>query len=438
MKLKNKLVLILGYGKSGQSSLEFLLKHKAKVFVYDDDLNVANTVTNAIFVSDLNEEFIQSIDLVILSPGISVYAEMVKLCQLFGKKVISELELGLKFTRGKQILLTGTNGKTTTVNLIQQAFNHAKKRNFLVGNVGNPITKYVSKFRSIYIVETSSFQLESSFVKPNIACILNVSPNHLDRHFSFENYKQTKFKIFENMTSGFLILNADDENLSNLEQENIKPKIVWFSTQKQVQGAFIQNEIIYFKNGKKLLKICNTSEIKLFGDHNKQNVLAMVAICMCYCLKIKHIISAIKNFRGVEHRLELISEQNGVKFINDSKSTTPQSTITAVKSFSNPIILILGGSDKGINYDNFALEIKDKIKLAILTGQIALKLEKSFKKAKILNYMIIDDFYDAVKFAKNIAKSGDVVLLSPATASFDKFKNFEQRGKEFVKIIKDE
>lgn len=438
MNLKNKVVLILGYGKSGQSSLEFLLKKHAKVFVYDQNCDVKNMVKNAIFVQNITEQFVQQLDLAVLSPGISIYSEQAKLCQLFGVKVISELQLGLNYAKGKQILVTGTNGKTTTVNLINQAFNYAKKSNKLVGNVGVPITASVSPFKTTYIVETSSFQLESSLPNPDIACILNISPNHLDRHFSMENYIQTKYRIFKNMKKGYLILNADDLALSKLTKQKTKPKIVWFSATKQVLGAFCKDDDICFDNGKKVVTICKKSDIKLFGEHNTQNVLAMVAICMSYGLKPKHIALAIQNFRGVEHRLQLVLEQNNVKFINDSKSTTPASTITAIDSFSSPIIVILGGSDKQIDYDDFALNIKDKIKLAVLTGQIATNLEKSFKNAKAKNYVVIKDFYSAVSYAKKIAQSKDVVLLSPATASFDSFKNFEQRGEEFVKIIKNE
>ena len=437
MNLKDKLVLIVGYGKSGQSSKDFLLKKGAKIFVYDKNNKIKDNLSDAIFIENVTEEFIQKIDLVVLSPGVSIYSEKIKLAKLFGVKVIGELELGLTFAKGYKILVTGTNGKTTTVNLIEQAFNYAKKRNFLVGNVGSPITSYISRFKTNYIVETSSFQLESSKVYPNIACILNLSPNHLDRHFSYKEYIQTKYKIFENMTSkDYLILNADDEELIKLSTKQIKPKIVWFSQKKEVDGAFIKGESIYFKKGKKLTQICLLSDIKLFGKHNQQNVLAMIAICKSYGLKDKYIKNAIMSFRGVEHRLQLVLSKDGVDYINDSKSTTPNSTLTAVKAFDKPIILILGGSDKGINYDNFALKIKDIVKIALLTGEIALKLEKSFKKADSKNYIVKQDFYEAVKYAKSVATNGDVILLSPATASFDNFKNFEHRGKVFTQIIK--
>ena len=436
MKIKNKLVLVMGYAKSGQSSVCLLQKKGAKVFVYDKNKKVKDALTNAVFVENLTHDFVQKLDLVVLSPGISIYSEGVKLCKLYGKKVIGELELGLSFARGRKILVTGTNGKTTTVNLINQAFNYAKNRNVLVGNVGNPITKYVSLFKTNYIVETSSFQLESSTVRPDVACILNITPNHLDRHFSFEEYKQTKFKIFENMSkNGFLVLNADDEELCKISQSYVKPKIVWFSQQKRVKGAFVSSGNICFDNGKQVVVVASQNDIKLFGKHNEQNVLSMVAICMCCNIKPKFIRQAIMNFKGVDHRLQLVLEKDGVKFVNDSKSTTPKSTLTAVESFQNPIILIVGGSDKGINYDDFALKLPSRVKLTVLTGAISSKLEKSFKKANIQNYVVKKEFYQAVEYASQIAESGDVVLLSPATASFDEFKNFEQRGEVFTKIV---
>lgn len=448
MKLKNKNILIVGLGSSGKSAYNFLISKQAKVFLYDDSDNVRNSFknkTNCVVVDHIDGEFLQKIDLLVLSPGVSIYHEVCKLALLSGVKIISELELGLSFAKGRQIAITGTNGKTTTVNLIEQIFNHAKKSNRMVGNVGNPITSYVSRFKTNYICEVSSFQLESSQISPNIACILNVSQNHLDRHFSFSQYAQTKFKIFQNMTSrGFLILNYDDTNLKTLatkqaqifgQQYQIKPKIIWISQKEKVLGSFIKNDEIWFNNGKKVFKICDVKDIKLIGKHNVYNVLASVCVGVLCKIKIKRIVQALTTFEGVEHRIQLFATKNGVDYYNDSKSTTPDATKIAVKSMKKPIVLILGGSDKGLNYDDLALFLKEKVKFAILTGEISPNIERSFKKAYIKNYTVIKDFFDATKYAMKIASKGDCVLLSPATASFDCFKNFEQRGEAFMKII---
>ena len=449
MKYKNKNVLIVGYGESGKSSQDFLLNHKANVFLYDDNKQVFNSLKfdnkKVTILEKYDEEIIKQFDLVVLSPGVSKYSEIIKLAHFNKIPVISELQLGLDNIKGKVIAVTGTNGKTTTVNLLEQVFNYAHKKNYMVGNVGNPITKFVSPFRANYLAEVSSFQLESTEMKPNIACVLNVTPNHLDRHFSFSEYMQTKFKIFKNMTShGTLVLNYDDENLKKLQTRKveildntlvIKPKIMWFSVKEEVDGAFLKGGTIYCKQGNKITEICKQSDIKLLGIHNVSNVLAVICMAISAKIKLNYIKKAIQNFRGVEHRIEFVKTVDGVDYINDSKSTTPQSTITAINSTQKPKILILGGSSKGLNYDDFVKEISGKIKFAVLTGEIAPELEKSFKKTKNKNYSLQKKFCDAVQKAIELAECGDVVLLSPATASFDEFSNYEQRGEVFMQIV---
>lgn len=451
MNYKNKKILIIGMGDSGKSALNFLLQKKAKVFVFDDNSivreNLKKTLINCIVVDSVDGEFLSNLDLAILSPGVSIYSEVVKLAFLVGVRVISELQLGLDNAKGNKILVTGTNGKTTTVNLLEQIFNYAKKPNRLVGNVGNPITRNISRFKTNYICEVSSFQMESSMVYPHIACILNLTQNHLDRHFSFSEYIETKYKIFANQTAkDFLVLNYDDTNLKKLESKktkicdkniNIKAQIYWFSQKQKVVGSYVKNDEIWFNNGKTEFKICSVKDIKLIGNHNIYNVLACVCMAVLSKINAKFIKLGIENFGGVEHRIQHFYSKNGVDYFNDSKSTTPQSTLIAVKSMKKPIILILGGSDKGLNYDDLAEKLKDKVKFTILTGEISEKLEKSFKKAFIKNYCVIKDFYDASVYASQIATKGDAVLLSPATASFDCFKNFEQRGEAFMKIIKE-
>lgn len=447
MKLKNKNILVLGLGKSGQSACEFLLCKKSRVFVYDDNAQKLNDFNNikVVKISNVTEDFVKQLNLVVVSPGVSFYHKVIKLCLLFGIKVISELELGLNFCKGNIIAVTGTNGKTTTVNLIEQTLNYAKKRNILAGNVGSPLTQFVSFFNHNYILEVSSFQLETTKIKPNIACILNVSANHLDRHFSFNEYLQTKYKIFENMDStGTLVLNADDENLFKLSsgktqifdrQVKIKSKIVWFSAKSEVEGAYLSGDKIFYKHKNKACEVCNVKDIKLLGKHNIYNILALICICVAKKIKLRHIKKTIKNFKGVEHRLEYVDTINNIDFFNDSKSTTPTSTLTAVDSIDKPIVLILGGSDKGLDYDNFAKKLENNVKNVVLTGKIAKKLEKSFKLTNI-PYIVESDFYSAVLKAKELCNKGDCVLLSPATASFDKFENFEKRGEYFKQIVK--
>lgn len=450
MNFKNKKVLIIGLKRSGQAVCNLLKKKKANIFLYDENITVLEQVKqnniDCVALHSLDEEFIKNIDYLVISPSVSIYSEVVKLANLYNKTVLSELSVGLNFAKGKKILVTGTNGKTTTVNLIEQMLNYAKKRNSLVGNVGNPICDNISRFACNYVVEVSSFQLESSPVFPDIACILNISENHLDRHYTMNNYILAKYRIFENMTKNkTLILNYDDEFLKKLEsgktnilekQVNVNAKVMWFSTKQKVQGAYLCDGKIFFNHNGKTEEICKTTDIKLLGKHNIENVLASICVCKVLKVKTKHIVSAIKNFCGVENRLQVVDEINDIFFVNDSKSTTPKSTLTAVDSIQKPIILILGGSDKNIDYDDFAIKIKDKFKYAVLMGEIRNKIAKSFKKANIESYQVEKDFYKAVKLAISKAEKGDCVLLSPSTASFDQFSCFEQRGEAFCKIVR--
>ena len=448
MKLKNKNVLVLGVKKSGQSAIDFLLKKQANVFAFDDDIDKLKQIKNERVnkIDKLTDELVKNFNLAVLSPGISIYNESVKLLKLHNVKVISEISLGLAFCRGKSICITGSNGKTTTANLVEQIFNYANKKNVLVGNVGNPITSYVSHLKNNYITEISSFQLESSNIKPNIACILNISQNHLDRHFSIKEYTETKFKIFENMKSGVLVLNYDDKYLRKLESKQceilgkyvkIKPKIVWFSQKHVVEGAFLHENKLYFQKNGKVKQICNADQIKLLGNHNIDNVLASICIAMYSKINVKHIISAITSFRGVEHRLKLVENKNGVDYVDDSKSTTPSSCLMAVKAIKKPIVLIIGGSDKGLDYEDLIKNIAPKIKIAVLTGEISNILESTFKKLGFQNFEVQKKFANAVKRASELSNTGDCVLLSPATASFDEFTCFEQRGDCFIKIVKE-
>lgn len=441
MKLCGKNVLVIGLARSGLSAIDFLIEKKSNVFVHDSDEKVVeelkHTLSRCQIVSAVDEKLLEFIDLVVISPGVSIYSEPVKLAKLLNIPVISELQLGTSFVKGKIVAVTGTNGKTTTVSLLEAILNTAKKTNALVGNVGNPITKYISPASQTYVAEVSSFQLEATDFSPDIACILNVSENHLDRHFSFKNYIDTKYKIFEHMKrGGVLVLNADDSELLKLKDEkNIRPKIVWFSNEKVLDGGCIIEGKFCYKRGKKIITICETDKIKLIGRHNLSNILS--AICMAVHLKIKtkYVRRAVENFLPIEHRLQFIKKVGDVDYVNDSKSTTPISAVTAVNSFKKPVILILGGSDKGLDYTDMIAEIGSKVKMAVLTGKIAPKLVKCFKKLKLTNYKRLDNFFDAIKGAKECATAGDVVLLSPATASFDTFKNFEERGEAFIKFV---
>lgn len=438
MNLKNKNVLVVGLAKSGQSAIELLKEQRANVFVFDDNQKLVDRINEMFSVKQItiNEEDLRKIDLVVLSPGVSVYHEIIKQCYLLGIKVVSELDLGSWFVKGKILALTGSNGKTTTASLLKHIFDTANKKSELAGNVGVPLSRVSSVVKKWYIVEVSSFQLETANIKPFIAGITNLSENHLNRHFSYNEYIQTKYNIFKNQTKrDYLVLNADDEILRNLTNKQVNSKIVWFSRKKQVDGAFIKDDYFCYKKGKKIIKICETSCLKLIGEHNKQNCLCAICYAMISKIKPSVIKKAIISFKPIEHRVELVKNIKGIEFVNDSKSTTPCSTEKCVSGIDKPIILILGGSDKGLDYDDFVKKVADKIKLAVLTGDISEKLKKSFDDNLKNNYLVEKDFFKAMVIAYENAEKGDCVVLSPATASFDQFKNYEERGKAFKSFV---
>lgn len=437
MRLKNKKVLVIGLGKTGQAVIDFLLEKNAIVTIFDDDESLIQKTTAEYKTIKLNNfDEIKDIDFAVVSPGVSKYNEIVKQCVLHGKKVVGELEFASYFINGNILALTGSNGKTTTVSLIKHIFDLAKKKSVLAGNIGVPLIKCVSIFKKTYIVEVSSFQLETSFFESKISGILNISENHLNRHFSMKEYFATKCNIFSKQTnSDYLVLNYDDERLKNIQQKDVKPKIIWYSTKQQTTDAFIKDNYFCYKKGKKIVKVARVDDLQLFGEHNKSNCLCAICYAMISKIKVKHIQNAIKSFKGVEHRVEFVKCIKGISFINDSKSTTPKSTEICVCSTKKPIILILGGSDKGIDYHDMVKKISPNVKLSILTGEIADKLKQAFDDNLNINYIVEKNFFDALSLAYEKAEKGDSVVLSPATASFDVFKNFEQRGNAFKEFV---
>lgn len=441
-KFKNKNVLIVGMGKSGQSALELLKKHKAFCYVFDSNPDNVKKFANQFdcnIISKIDEYSIKIMDYLVISPGVSIFSEPIKLAKLFGVKVISELELGLCFAKGKIIGITGTNGKTTTASLVDSILRQAGKPSVLCGNIGEPLTSNLLPYKTNYVIEMSSFQLESvNDLKTNISAITNITPNHLDRHLTFLNYKNSKYNIFKNSgKKDTLILNADDKTLFELSDNHLKPKITWISTKKLACGYFASQGEIYFSNGKKTKFLFDANGTKLVGSHNMANVLIATAICKKMGVKNVDIQKAVVDFVPLRHRLQFVKDVNGVEYFNDSKSTSPESTISAINSFEKkPIVLLLGGSDKGTNFQKLAKKIsKSQVKFAVLCGFTAKKIAFALKKVGFTNFTIAKSFDDAFAIASRYATSGDIVLLSPACASFDFFKNYCERGDRFEKLV---
>ena len=443
MNLKNKNCLIFGLGKSGKSSLLFLQNAGAFCYVFDDNKNNLVKYENKRDVNvvyEITDDVIRLMDYVVLSPGISIFDERVKLAKLYGVKVLGELELGMSWLRGKVIGITGTNGKTTTSSIIYHILKTAGKSSVLCGNIGEPITENILPHKSNYVVEMSSFQLESANqIKTDIAIITNITANHIDRHLNFENYVEAKFNIFKNMKkSGHLILNYDDKTLQNLNPKGIKPKVEFVSAFKEIDGFFCRKQAIYYKKHNKIKKICDISGIKLQGKHNIQNILFAVAVAKKMKIKNQVIEQALISFQPLKHRLQFVKNVDGVDFVNDSKSTSVDSSITAIDAYSErPTVLILGGSDKNTSFEYLAKKIAStkSIKCVVISGVTTQKIVKSLKKYKYKNYCVAQNFEEAVYLAKQNAKQGYVVLLSPACASFDEFSCYEKRGEKFIELV---
>jgi UDP-N-acetylmuramoylalanine--D-glutamate ligase len=440
----NKKVGIIGAARSGVAIAKLMKKAGAIPFVSDKALS--DNLKN--FLIELDNEKIQyecgkhtekllDSDLVVISPGVPSNAPIITQLLKLGKKVVSEIEAAYYFNKAKLIGVTGSNGKTTTTSLLYEMFRLNGKKSFLAGNVGDAFSNYVLDTDEEYygVLELSSFQLDHiETFKPFVSLILNITPDHLDRYDSFEDYINSKARIFMNQTENdFLIYNYDDKITSKIVERAHSRKLKISIQSKVVEGAFIENNSIKINFDGNEIKLIDVDEIFIRGKHNLYNSLAASMAGYISGLTKEEIIKALKNFKGVEHRLEFVRELKGVKFYNDSKATNVDSVWYALDSFTSPIILIAGGKDKGNDYTSIIPLVKEKVKNAILIGECADKFGKALDG--ITNVSFAQTMEEAVKMAYNISKEGDVVLLSPACASFDMFNNYEHRGLVFKNSV---
>lgn len=441
MYYKKTVFLVAGLQKSGVSATKFLLKKGAKVFIYDmrstEEIafNIDMLISlGAIFVSDYNS-IINEVDVLLISPGVPIDSDICVTYKNAGKRITGELELGFNEVNIPIIAVTGTNGKTTVSSLLHNVLLSSGVDSLLAGNIGVPITEVASKSSDyeVMVLEVSSYQLETtySFI-PHVSIILNITPDHLDRHYTMENYTLVKSKlILPQKESEFCILNYDDLVVRKLSPLT-KAKVIWFSTKQRVNGAYLEDNKIYF-NSEEIISI---SDLFLKERHNIENTLA--TICALKALKIDNLCinKGLKEFKGVKHRLQKVRTIGGVTFINDSKSTNPDSTIKAIESLQENGVIIVGGSDKGLDYTEMfeCIKSSNKIKNTVITGSNAGIMVSYAGKVGLDGISVCKDFSDAVKLAYKLCQEG-VVLLSPGTASFDEFKNFEERGDKFVSIV---
>ncbi len=444
IELRKKRVLVVGLARTGVATALFCAGHSAIVSATEtrseSELGDAPTKLRAIGVmlelGGHTEKMFLAQDLIIPSPGVPANDVFLQLARSKGITVWSEVELAYRFLEGKLIGITGSNGKTTTTTLLYHILQAGAMKAFLAGNVGTPLIGEVEKMDagSVAVAELSSFQLELiEKFRPNISALLNLTPDHLDRHETMEAYAKAKARIFENQTElDAAILNADDAASAKYAPK--KPQVFWFSRQQQVaQGACVHGDEIVVAHHGKEDRVMKVAEIPLAGSHNLENVLAAVITARLAGVDVATIAKAVKSFPGVEHRLEFVAEIGGVRYYNDSKATNLDATLKALDAFPGRILIVLGGKDKGSDYTVLQKPLREKAILALLIGAAADKIEKQIAGSVAIERA--GTLERAVEEAWLTARPGDVVVLAPACASFVQFENYEHRGRVFKQLV---
>ena len=446
MDLYDKRVLVVGLGKSGVASALFLKSRGAQVTVSDskpsDQLQeeIPLLLDQGIVVETggHGERTFRGQDLIVVSPGVPVDVQPLVQARALGETVIGEIELASRFFPGTVVAITGSNGKTTTTTLAGEIVTTSGIKAVVGGNIGTPAVSLIAEasLETVVVLEISSFQLETiETFRPQIAVILNITPDHLDRHRTFAAYVDAKARIFENQNpADFTVLNADDSTCVELAQRT-KAQVIWFSRKKEIsRGACVRDGRIIYRDAKGQREVMLVSEIPLKGAHNVENVLAGVCVGILLECKPDRIREAVRNFKAVEHRIEYVATVRGVEYYNDSKATNVDATIKALESFPANIHLILGGKDKDSDYTQLNHLLRERVKQVYTIGAAAEKIESQIREAaKIVQAETLEK---AVKQAASAAQSGDIVLLAPACASFDQFRNYQHRGQVFKDTVR--
>lgn len=449
MELKNKRVLVVGLGKSGIAAAMFLRQQGARVTVSDarSATALAEEIPALLEAGIMVESGGHGLltfrrqDLIVISPGVPLDTPEVKQVISFGVPVIGEIELASRFLKGRILAITGSNGKTTTTTLVGKILAEGGLPTLVGGNIGTPVINLIpeSSDETVNVLEVSSFQLETiEQFRPWIAVVLNITPDHLDRHGSFENYAAMKTRITENQQADdFLVLNGEDKP-TQMVAAKTKAQIFWFSTRRPIkQGTFVYGESIVFvpREGAKAEPIMPVAEIPLKGSHNVENVLAAICAARLAGVPAEKIRASVASFKAVEHRLEFVRTVEGVDYFNDSKATNVDAAMKAIAAFPGGIHLILGGKDKDSDYTMLSPLLQERVKAVYTIGSAAEKIERQLHGVvKMVGAGTIDV---AVHEAAKSAIPGDVVLLAPACSSFDQFENYEHRGRTFRRIVQE-
>lgn len=454
MDWKEKKVFVIGTGVSGIAASDLLVQIGADVILYDGNEKLQkeaiiekleNPQKVKIIIGTLEEGIKNQVDYVVLSPGVPIDNPLVMDFKNMGKKILGEIELAYTIAKGQIAAITGTNGKTTTTALVGEILRTYYESVFVVGNIGIPYTGVALEIgkESVVAAEISSFQLETiDEFCPKVSAILNITPDHLNRHKTMENYSNTKLQITKNQTENEVcILNYEDPILRE-KADSIQARIFYFSSEHELdEGIYLTKEgKIILSNEESKIEVCHIDKLNLLGKHNYENVMAGAAIGYFMGVPMECIQQALHNFVAVEHRIEYVAEKNGVKYYNDSKGTNPDAAIQGIRAMVSKTILIGGGYDKGSEYDEWIEAFDGKVKLLVLLGQTAQKIADTAKAHGIHNIIMVSSLEEAVKVSADYALPGESVLLSPACASWGMFKNYEERGnmfKEYVKAIQE-
>lgn len=447
--------IVAGTGKSGISATKLLVNHGVKVYLFDEnkdrDIEAIKEKTGdselvQIELGELGEDALSSSQLMVISPGIPVDAPFTDVVRNAGIPIWSEIELAYHYGKGKIAAITGTNGKTTTTALVGEIVKAHNAKTIVVGNIGIPYTELcdTTDDDSDTVAEISSFQLETVIdFHPNVSAILNLTPDHLNRHYTFENYGNVKFSITKNQTmDDVTVLNYDDEHTRAMgEKAKDHCHVVYFSRlEKPAGGVYVEDGDIILEDGDKKINVLAIKDLKLMGAHNVENVLAAVGISYYMGVPVDVIRDVATSFKAVAHRIEYVDTVDGVAYYNDSKGTNPDAAIKGIQAMVAPTFLIGGGYDKGSEYDEWIEAFDGKVKWLVLIGQTAQKIADCAKRHGFNSIIFEENLQDAVAYCHENAVDGDAVLLSPACASWGQFDNYEQRGdmfKEYVRSYKE-
>lgn len=451
MDLREKKILIVGTGISGISAARLAARvsgGRAEIILFDSNekLSAADIeeklpeeIRAAIYTGKLPEEVKKRVDLVILSPGVPVDTEWMQSLKDRGIPVWGEVELAYRFAKGRLIAITGTNGKTTTTALTGQIMQDYMGEAFVVGNIGIPYTDIAcdTTENSVTVAEISSFQLETIHqFHPKVSAITNITPDHLNRHHTMEEYIRVKESITKNQTAeDTCVLNYEDETLRRFGQQ-LSAKVFFFSSARKLErGIYLEDGKIKYSDGTQITEVCSVKELKLLGRHNYENVMTAVAMTLAYGVPLEEIRHVIRTFTAVEHRIEYVAEKNGVVYYNDSKGTNPDAAIKGIQAMERPTVLIGGGYDKDSSYEEWIRSFDGKVKCLVLVGATKEKIAQAARSCGFENILMAETFEEAFALCVQQASPGDAVLLSPACASWGMFPNYEVRGKVFKELV---